>query len=102
SKEAREVSKILGVSELIQEDFGDSELKSKKAQLTTYISQLIENKRPDLVVTYDLSGLYGHDDHIAASEAVTDILRADHSNTDLWYVTFPKRTIEMIKLPEHM
>lgn len=102
SREAQNVSKILKINELIQDDFGDGDLKNVKQELYKYIEKLILDKKPDLILTYDLSGLYGHDDHIAVSEIVTDIVKSKKTEAELWYITFPKRTIDMMKLPEHM
>src|SRR5579859_3433943 len=53
TKEARAVAAILGISELIQEDFGDAELHEKKQELRTFIQALIEQEKPDLLLTYD-------------------------------------------------
>ncbi len=63
TKEAQAVTAILGVSRLIQEDFGDGALCDKKQELKLFIVTLIEQEKPDLLITYDLAGLYGHTDH---------------------------------------
>src|SRR5579859_2905502 len=68
TKEAQEVAKIYGVTKLIQEDFGDDRLQTKRKELTEYIDTLIKSAKPDLIVTYDLAGEYGHPDHIIVSE----------------------------------
>ncbi len=102
TKEAQKAVRILGINKLIQLDFGDGELSSKKEELTNYLDTLISIENPDLIITYDLSGLYGHPDHIAASEIITNLVKTKYSNKTLWYTTQPKRILKMIKLPEHM
>lgn len=99
TREARAVSTLLGISKLIQEDFGDGELCEKKQELSVYIATLIEQEQPDLLITYDLAGLYGHADHIACSEVITDLKKARFHEIPLWYVTFPKRVVARVKPP---
>lgn len=101
TNEATQAANILKVTKLIQEDFGDNDLKNKKELLTKYISQLINNLNPDLVITYDNSGLYGHNDHIIVSEIITEVVKSN-GKAELWYATLPQRTLNKIKLPEHM
>lgn len=102
TREARAVSTILGISRLIQEDFGDGELHEKKQELRLFIATLIEQEQPDLLITYDLAGLYGHADHITCSEIITELKKTSFHDIPLWYVTFPKRVLARVKPPEHM
>lgn len=95
-------AKNLGVTRLIHKDFGDGKLTQKKLFLSKYLHKLIDDERPDLVVTYDLSGLYGHEDHMVVSEIVTKLLQRYFSQISLWYTTRPQKVIQMAKLPEHM
>ncbi len=66
------------------------------------IATLIEQEKPDLLITYDLAGLYGHADHIACSEIITELKKTRFQEVPLWYVTLSKRMLARIKLPEHM
>lgn len=100
--EAKESATILGITKLIQEDFGDGELANKRVELTEYLNRLIQEEKPDLIITYDQSGLYGHPDHITTSEIITELVKTKHLDTKLWYTTQPKRILKLIKLPEHM
>ena len=102
TKEAQAVTAILGVSRLIQEDFGDGALHEKKQELRMFIATLIEQEKPDLLITYDLAGLYGHTDHITCSEIITELKQTRFQAIPLWYVTFSKRVLARVKLPEHM
>ncbi len=96
------VTAILGISRLIQEDFGDGELQDKKQELRMFIATLIEEEKPDLLITYDLAGFYGHTDHITCSEIITELKKTRFQEVPLWYVTFPKRVLARVRLPEHM
>jgi LmbE family N-acetylglucosaminyl deacetylase len=102
TKEAQAVTAILGVSRLIQEDFGDGALCDKKQELKLFIATLIEQEKPDLLITYDLAGLYGHTDHITCSEIITELKQTRFQAVPLWYVTFSRRVLARVKLPEHM
>jgi LmbE family N-acetylglucosaminyl deacetylase len=102
TKEAQTVAALLGISRLIQEDFGDGILCEKRQELTTFIATTIEQEKPDLLITYDLAGLYGHADHITCSEIITALKKDRFPEVPLWYVTFPKRMLARIKPPEHM
>jgi LmbE family N-acetylglucosaminyl deacetylase len=102
TREAQTVTAILGVSRLIQEDFGDGALCDKKQELKLFIAMLIEQEKPDLLITYDLAGLYGHTDHITCSEIISELKQTRFQAIPLWYVTFSKRVLARVKLPEHM
>ena len=102
TQEAQAVASILGISRLIQEDFGDGVLHEKKQALTTFIAMTIEQEQPDLLITYDLAGFYGHTDHIACSEIITALKKTRFPEVPLWYVTFPKRVLARVRLPEAM
>lgn len=99
-KEFDNVSKILGFSKTYLEDFGDGELIDKKEQLKKYLSDLISKENPDLVITYDKAGLYGHPDHVVVSDIVTDIV--ENKKITLWYPTYPGKVLRLLTLPEYM
>jgi len=101
--EMRQSAKILRVDRLLIENFGDGRLVRKKQRVQKYLETLLKETNPDLVITYDLSGLYGHEDHIAASELVTDLYqKAWSEKARLWYVSLPQRILDRIQLPIHM
>jgi LmbE family N-acetylglucosaminyl deacetylase len=101
-REAQTASTILGISTFLQEDFGDATLQEKRQELTVFLDTLIQQKQPDLLITYDLAGFYGHPDHIACSEVVTELQKNRFREIPLWYVTFPQRVLARVRLPEHM
>ena len=102
TREAQAVTAILGISRFIQEDFGDGDLHDKKQELTTFIDMTIEQEKPDLLITYDLAGFYGHADHITCSDIITELKKTRFREVPLWYVTLPKRMLARVEQPEDM
>src|SRR5438270_1773841 len=102
TREAQAVTAMLGIAKFMQEDFGDGALHEKKQELRQFLATLIEQEKPDLLITYDLSGLYGHADHITCSEIITELQKTRFQEVPLWYVTFSKRVLAGVKPPEHM
>jgi len=102
TREAQAVTAILSISKFIQEDFGDGDLHDKKQELTTFIDMTIEQEKPDLLITYDLAGFYGHADHITCSEIITELKKTRFQEIPLWYVTLPKGILARVEQPEDM
>lgn len=100
--EMQQAAAILQAAQLIQEDFGDGLLSNKSEKLQSYLRQILATLRPDLVITYDLAGEYGHPDHMVTAELVTTLIKAEHPATHLWYATFPAKILAMAQLPSHM
>lgn len=99
-REAENVGKLLNIKQLLQFEFTDFGMKEERTELHQCINSIIETHKPDLLITYDESGLYGHPDHIVTSEVVTQI--AKDRGIRLWYSTYPKRVLDLIHLPKHM
>jgi LmbE family N-acetylglucosaminyl deacetylase len=102
TEEAKHAASLLGVSTHIHLDYGDGELPKRKKDMTAYIVSMIKKQNPDLIVTFDLSGLYGHPDHIACSESVRNAIEESKTPADFWQTTLSKKLLSMIELPEHM
>jgi LmbE family N-acetylglucosaminyl deacetylase len=102
AREAQAVAAILGIGKLIQAGFGDGTLCEHKPELAAFIAGAIAEAPPDLLLTYDRAGLYGHADHIACSEVVTELRATCLPAVPLWYVTLPRCLLARVKLPEHM
>lgn len=88
-EEARTAARVLGIAELVQADLGDGRLAERPAELSAYLERTIGRVEPDLLITYDLAGLYGHPDHVACAEAVTAIRRSRFPGCALWYAALP-------------
>lgn len=102
TREAQAVAALLGIARCIQEDFGDGELHAKKQELRAFVTTTIERENPDLLITYDLAGLYGHTDHIACSEVVTELHKDRFRAIPLWYATLSRRVLGRTTLPAHL
>ncbi|MBI2465211.1 PIG-L family deacetylase [Candidatus Shapirobacteria bacterium] len=101
-QELQKSADIIGIKHLINADFVDGSLTSDRNRLSNFIDNKINELQPDLVITYDLSGLYGHPDHVVVSEIVTALVKDKYSTTALWYTTLPQKLLSMINLPTHM
>ena len=99
--ELTNATSVLGVTNVMLEDFGDGELSKKRKELTMYFEKKIATLKPDCILTYDLAGLYGHEDHIVTSEILTDMVKK-FTGITLIYASLPKRALALITLPEHM
>jgi LmbE family N-acetylglucosaminyl deacetylase len=96
-REAERAAGILGVSRLIQQDFGDGRLTDRRAEIKPYLAETIRAIAPDLVVTYDSSGIYGHPDHIACTEVLLE-LKAQHAiDATLWCVALPAGVVRLLQ-----
>lgn len=100
SKELEKSASILGFNSLEHLDLGDGKLKTKTEQVLEAVKKSVKEFKPDLLITFDQSGLYGHPDHIVTSKVVTEISHKE--KIELWYNTLPQKVLNQIKLPEHM
>ncbi len=71
-QELREAAGVLGLREVTLLDYHDGELqKAEQAVLLGELVGHIRRVQPDVVVSFDHNGVYGHPDHIAATRATT-------------------------------
>jgi LmbE family N-acetylglucosaminyl deacetylase len=71
-QELREAADVLGLREVVLLDYCDGELdRADQRELVRLLAGHIRRIRPDVVVTFDQNGVYGHPDHIAATRAAT-------------------------------
>lgn len=97
-REVERAARILGVSRLIQQDFGDGQLSRRKQEIRTYLAEAIKDIAPDAILTHDLAGMYGHPDHVACAQVLIELKRTRFANVDLWCAALPKRLIRLVKL----
>jgi len=90
-REANRAAHLLGIGELLQGDFPDGALEDHGDQVSTWLAQQIEAWRPELLITYDRAGLYGHPDHVACAGIVTQLRDTRFPNIALWYSSLPPR-----------
>ncbi|HPD74362.1 MAG TPA: PIG-L family deacetylase [Patescibacteria group bacterium] len=85
-KEFESVMKFLKVSEHKILDFEDGNLGNENS-LSEILEKEINLFEPDVVITFEPSGVYGHRDHIVVSQVVTDLKKLRKFN--LIYSTVP-------------
>ena len=102
TNELHEVQEVLGIDDVMHVDLGDGELEKKPKELKKEVVKAIKKVKPTMVLTYDLSGLYGHPDHIVTSKIVTDLYSSKEYSFRLIYTTVPAWKRKLVKLPTHM
>lgn len=101
-KEAQKVAKLIGVHSLSFYDYPDNDVTRFRSNLVEDIRKAIAASQPDLVITYDESGGYGHPDHIVVSSVITKLLQNDFPKVHLWYTSTPQKLFSQLTLPEQM
>ncbi len=76
-RELKKVSELLKIAELRILDYVDGEITNSQVwgKMTADFIDLIDQYKPDFVVTYDHTGWYFHLDHVAVSIAATTAFR---------------------------
>jgi LmbE family N-acetylglucosaminyl deacetylase len=75
--ELRAAAQVLGLREVTFLDYQDGELdRADHAEAVARIVTQLRRVRPEVVVTFDPNGMYGHPDHIAISQLTTTAVMA--------------------------
>lgn len=93
--ELQRATSILGVNQLILDDFDDGKLQEQESDWSKVVKQIIEKVDPGIVVTWDPSGWTGHPDHIMTSIVTKDILSKKKEIALLWPVGNPEEKFWM-------
>ncbi|MGC2191506.1 MAG: PIG-L family deacetylase [Candidatus Dormiibacterota bacterium] len=96
SAEARRAADLLGIDPLIQGGFSDGTLDAHRDEVSSWLASEIEAWRPDLVITYDLAGLYGHPDHVACAQILTELRATRFPTMKLWYSSLPLALVQVM------
>ncbi|MFQ5873964.1 MAG: PIG-L family deacetylase, partial [Dehalococcoidia bacterium] len=88
-RELREACDILGVEEIIILGYRDSGMagtpdnehpqalcRAPQAEVVGGIVEVVRREKPDVILTFDLRGGYGHPDHIAVNQAAREAFAA--------------------------
>lgn len=105
--------KCLGVDKLISGNFTDANLKNEEYKWRGWLSKKISEEKPEMVVTYDHSGLTGHPDHIVLSKVIFRLFHECKglSLAQLYWVSLddklkkmfvPKEVSENFQAPTHV
>lgn len=98
-QELRTAANILNVDEVIIWQFPDGGLDGVIAELERKLESELQQLAPDVIISYDSSGLYGHPDHIVLSQSVQKIHNKLQQGK-LLFATLPARVLKNIKLPD--
>jgi len=63
------------------------------ADAAARLAELMDHYRPDVVVTYDPNGFYGHPDHIQAHRITMSALEKTGSTAKVYWTTIPHSTM---------
>jgi LmbE family N-acetylglucosaminyl deacetylase len=63
-------------------------------QAVERVAELMERYRPEVVVTYDASGLYGHPDHIQAHRATVGAAERTGIPKKIYEIAFPQSLLD--------
>ncbi len=75
--ELRAAARVLGLREVVFLDYRDGDLdQADHAEATARVVAHIRRVRPDVVVTFDPNGMFGHPDHVAVSQLTTTAVMA--------------------------
>lgn len=88
------MAELLQINPPVFGDFPDNALDAHRDEVGRYVSKQIGSYKPDLVITYDESGSYGHPDHIVVSQIVTSLLKSRFPSVHLWYTSMPEKNDE--------
>lgn len=109
TEELKNAIKVLG-SKLILGSFMDASIRDNKLKVREWITEILEEEKPSLVITYDHSGFTGHPDHITLSVLLLELFKKIHDKFDLYWTSVPKflsksiiswQTISYLPLPTH-
>lgn len=92
-EELRRAVGILGADAVVIGDFTDGGLRTETGW-KRWVDEVMEEYRPEAVVTYDPSGFYGHPDHIAVSKYMFEQFRRQPNKGgkkwELWFMAVPQ------------
>jgi len=93
--------KRLGVQNTLVGPFVDATLKKNTVKMKNYLAKVLKQENPDLVITFEPSGIYGHPDHIALTKSLLS-LQSRFPTTVLLLATIPSKVWKTLELPLHM
>jgi LmbE family N-acetylglucosaminyl deacetylase len=79
-----------GMKGWAQNDEPSSFVRQPVAEVAARIAAVIEQERPQVVVTYDANGFYGHPDHVATHVATMDAVVATQVVQKVYFPAIPE------------
>ena len=99
-KELRLAVAILGIDELYLWDYPDARLKNSRSKWVEKLGKTIQTIKPDIVLTFDHSGITGHPDHIILCVEVLDLIKKLGIKPVLFWRVPDKHEIKIFKKNE--
>ena len=106
-EELDESVRILGISRLVLLGYHDSGMmgwlqnemegafwSTPVSEAAARLAEVIDEEQPDVVITYDENGFYGHPDHIQANRITVAALGMVSCSPKLYYATIPHSTLQ--------
>lgn len=85
-EELLEAGKILGVHETFFLDYKDGSLSNNLYhELASKIQNIVDDLKPEILLTYEPRGVSGHIDHVASSLITSFVFEKAQSVKELWY-----------------
>lgn len=100
--ELKQALSELSVHDVRVLNFPDGSLDQKADELKVEMARQISEINPDVIFTYDSSGLYGHPDHIVLSLILQELVQTQFTDIKIFYSTLPAKTLQRTKLPERI
>jgi LmbE family N-acetylglucosaminyl deacetylase len=95
-KELRAACDRLGVSEVRLLEHVDGTLcELSRSELVAEVAAVIEDVRPDVVITFGADGAYGHPDHVTVGEVTTEAF-ASLPQGSLFHSHFPRSRLLLV------
>jgi LmbE family N-acetylglucosaminyl deacetylase len=90
-EELFKAAKVMGVDSVVVGDFNDGRLRSEVASWRKWVDTVLSEYKPQMIVTYDPSGFYGHPDHIAVSKYLLEKFKSSGNKLwQLWFMAVPE------------
>lgn len=99
SAELQAAARALGAEQVIFLDFVDGTLAKFKSDITARLVLLLQQYRPEAVITFGPDGISGHPDHVALSECVTRSFRQSSLPGRLFYIAPSEATRQGCSIP---
>lgn len=98
-KELLAAAQVLGISKVIFLDYLDAQLfKVNEEEVVGRLIDIINEEKPEVVITFGPDGVSGHKDHIAVSSWATKaFFEADYRPSKLYYNTVSPKFMAIIK-----
>lgn len=85
---------ILGIDQLILRDYGDGTLHEQPLDFFVQdLTNILEQEKPDLIITFPPSGISGHKDHQVIQQATLAAVQKTSFPTKLYYIVIPESIV---------